>query len=328
MKNIRNILIVLSAVFFSVSIFPMRMTEMGKVKAKKFFEEQELIKKSVQKRGSMLIFLDDSEKMEDKLGAIGGDLVIALYQQAGPIIVSTSLLYALRELREKDTRSYEIILNEAVESIQGTMPYLFKNQLIALSKICFQQDQWIMKKINNSLNLLIPKSYLEPFGIATDKVQHHSETVDVTEVELELGLRVNHMEFITIERLDKPNDESFADYFINSLDIIFCNKFEYKDKKITIPEWCIYINGHGLINHSIAHLSLDGFKKFLQFLDSKIVTKLLVVLSCYALGVNANKIYGEMRLGTQQYYSFPIIAQGINDAPALAPIPDIDMNIW
>jgi hypothetical protein len=66
----------------------------------------------------------------------------------------------------------------------------------------------------------------------------------------------------------------------------------------------------------------------LHFLDSKINTKLLVVLSCYAGGVNANKIYGEIKLGTQKYFSFPIIIQTLNNVEALFFSAVVDMSAY
>jgi len=97
---------------------------------------------------------------------------------------------------------------------------------------------------------------------------------------------------------------------------------------VNVPEWCIYINGHGGINDVIAYITLDGFKKLLHFLETEVIMQLLVVVSCYAAGVNTDKIYGELKLGTQQYYSFPIIIQGLNDIAAQVHHLLIDWLGW
>ena len=297
----------------------------------------QMSKEESDKKKGLLIFLDDSEK--DDLGAISYSFLTALYQEAGSIIVSTSLLYTLFEYRAKDNRSINVIYNEVKKekmavildpNIQKATSIRQKDDIL-LSKIAFQPDRWVIKKVNNSLSLLIPIGYLESLNIDKEKVKKSDSSAhEISDTELKLGLRVNHMETLEYQSMSRPIYTRFSDYmlrnvafahyfisdyvnyFVDSLDTIFCKKTDYKNKK-DIPEWFIFMNGHGLINHSIADLSFYDFKQFLQFLDTKIVTKLLVVISCYVAGVNAETIYGDIKLETQQYYSFPIIAQGLND---------------
>ncbi|HLX54254.1 MAG TPA: hypothetical protein VKR58_09950, partial [Aquella sp.] len=211
----------------------------------------------------------------------------------------------------------------------------------------FKPDRWIVKKINDLLSLLIPVNYLESLNIDKNKVKESGNAIDViSEVELQLGLKVNHMETIDYQvtwsmyttlkikilsyfyKSPEPEEPSLAlaNYLTNFLDSIFCEKSDYQNKKRDIPEWLIYIGGHGTWFYSITYLSFDDFKKLLHFLDSKINTKLLVVSSCYAGGININKVYGEIKLGTQEYYSFPIIIQALNDMQTLSIAPIIDIN--
>jgi len=256
-------------------------------------------------------------------------LATALEQEASLIIVSTSLL---NHIMDKETMwpGYDDLNDQS---------YLVQDIKV------FRPDRWIVKKVNDFLSLLIPVNYLEFLNIDKNKVKEFGNTIHViSDVELQLGLKVNHMETIDYQatgsiyrslktqflsyfyKSSEPEGPEFANYVTNSLEGIFCERSDYQNRKIDIPEWFIYIGGHGGWIHSVAHLSLDDFKTLLHFLDSKINTKLLVVSSCYAEGINAHKIYGEIKLGTQKYYSFPIIIQALNDIAVKADRPEVDMR--
>ena len=305
----------------------MRMSERGKANLKRWTEQLQR-EEAISKKRGLLIFLDDSEKKE--VGAVGGTLSVALEQEVGPIIVSSFLF---NNISNKET------LRRVVDD-QNEKSYLRKDIEV------FRADRWIVKKINDLLNLLIPVSYLNSLNIDKDKVKKFDSTI-ISDVELQLGLKVNHMETINYElgigsvysslkeglwsyfyKSSEEEPVEFATYFVNSLNFIFCEKFDYQSTTIDIPEWFIFINGHGGLLHSVAHLSFEGFKKLLDFLDSKINTKLLVIRSCYAVGVNANRIYGEMESRTQEYFSFPIIIQALNDVASLSYLPLLDMKAF
>lgn len=295
MKNKTMLFVIFLGISFLINIFGKQLQNRRKdiiipqqsVLPKAIDEQQELqsSKEKLDKKKGLLIFLDDSER--DKFGAVSDALLTALYQKAGPIIVSTSLFYNVLKKRK------EIALSNVT------------------SRIAFQSEQWVIKKINESLNLLIPYEILK---IDKNKLKEFSDAIDgVTDIELQLGLKVNHMKTINYMDLSQSSWSKFADYFSDSLDEIFCKKSDYKNKNMNIPEWFLYIEGHGSINYSIAHLSFDGFKKLLHFLENKMNTRLFVISSCYAAGMNVDKVYGEIKLQTQQYYSFPIIVQALNN---------------
>ncbi|HLX53770.1 MAG TPA: hypothetical protein VKR58_07505, partial [Aquella sp.] len=308
--------IVFFVAFCSISIFSMRMSERGKASAKRYLGIAQK-EEAISKKRDLLIFLDDSEK---NLGFVGSNLMAAIVPKAAPIIVSTSVLNNLTMINEQ-TRYY-------------------------LANAVFQSNQWIIKKINNSLILLIPMNYLQVLNIDAGQVKTFDSSLaidTVSDVELRLGLKVNHMETLEYQSMtftthltkkflgyfytsSKAIELGLADYFINTLDAIFCKKLDYQNKKTNIPEWIMYIVGHGELLHSVADLSLEDFKKLLHFLDSKINTNLLVISSCYAAGMNANKIYGEIQRGTQEYYSFPIIIRALNDTVASIFNADIEIE--
>lgn len=318
MKNIKNslkngelvVLVALLLAFTAINIFPTRAP----------VENTLLLKQ--QKQG-LVIILDDSEKDSPGIGVAKGTLLTALYQEAESIIVSTSLLAPLFEQRLKDQRNMSIMWDQFKKEFRSwDNPTDLERYAVLANRIAFDPERWIIKKINDALMLLIPRVYLWSVNIDADKVKGYNNAAVLSEVELQLGFRVNHMQTIDSQLMSSFSrglaPEGFADYFIDSLDSIFCQKSDYKDRQISIPSFIMCMYGHGSTNQSIAGLSLDGFKKLLNFLESKIMMQLLVVLSCYAAGFNTHKIYGEMRLGTQQYYSFPIIVQGLNDLTAVS----------
>ena len=209
----------------------------------------QMSKEESDKKKGLLIFLDDSEK--DDLGAISYSFLTALYQEAGSIIVSTSLLYTLFEYRAKDNRSINVIYNEVKKekmavildpNIQKATSIRQKDDIL-LSKIAFQPDRWVIKKVNNSLSLLIPIGYLESLNIDKEKVKKSDSSAhEISDTELKLGLRVNHMETLEYQSMSRPIYTRFSDYmlrnvafahyfisdyvnyFVDSLDTIFCKK--------------------------------------------------------------------------------------------------------
>lgn len=308
-------------------------------------KEAKLSQDNSQKKG-LLIFLDDSEK--DEFGAISFDLIVAFYQEAAPIIASSSLLYTFFEHRSKDNRPIEVLYNELEGAHKSALTIedsdaktnkeklILKKHDILISKIAFKEDHWIIKKINTDLSLLIPVSYLDSLHINKKDLETYIQDNTVSDIELRLGLKVNHMKTVDHSSITRPfylrfshyfglsrHTHQFSNYLVNSLHNIFCMKKDYNKKNINLPHWYICIDGHGLINDTIVNLSLYDFKKFLQFLDNEIITKLLVVDSCYVAGTNAEIIYGDIKSETQEFYSFPIIIQGINDVVTFRARPSI-----
>lgn len=354
-------LISLLTIFFMINIQVATLHPMFTVKPKPY----KRLSKTPKKRG-LLIFLDEVEKHMTE--AVGEDLINGLYQAENPIIVSYSLMCNLLEYRERDKRSVSVLMVERGKLKNAEyldwfkekygaswLDEIYRKEAVIHCKIAFKPEQWIIKEINNSLLLLIPYKYCDSLGVNGESVKEYTNISN--DIELKMGFRVNHMktlEYTSIYRsslkkyfyqyiigIDSSAIFRFADYFVNSLDTIFCKKSDYnmrnsiitewndyKSKNIPIPEWIIYIMGHGLKNDSIANMSLNDFKQFLMFLENKIKTGLLFMVSCQVAGVNVNQIYGELKSGTQQYYSFPIILQGLSDAITFSRRPKIDLDAF
>ncbi|HEX4068465.1 MAG TPA: hypothetical protein VHX42_00035 [Candidatus Babeliales bacterium] len=344
MKNLKNsfkitqllYLIVVLGIFSAINLFSMRMTTKEKIQAKKFLEKQGLLTKKEAETRNLLIFLDDSER---DLGTIGNMLIVGLLMKKCPIIASTSLLYAVREETKKDMRSIDELFNELIVTLETANYEKFKKKnSILVSRVIFIEENWIIKKINDSLVLLIPKFFLEELSISNDQVEQYDKNLELSsEVELKLGLKVNHMETIALEHINKPQEISIikllfngllVDYFIDVMDSIFCTKSDYRIVESKSPEWIIYIEGHGLLNTQIVGLGLNDFQQFLSFLEHKIKTQLLMYVSCFAVGVNSDKIFGNMKSQAKEQYSFPIIVRGINDAIGSDQFPNINIFEW
>ncbi|MDR3646351.1 MAG: hypothetical protein P4L22_02295 [Candidatus Babeliales bacterium] len=288
------------------------------------------------KSKGLLIFLDDSET--GRLGPISTDAMSAIAQKAGPIIISASVIYniisnknclkdpALERFNKYKKIKSQVSQNKSLNS-DFNKPESEKEKLcIASSGINFNDKDWIIKKITASILLLIPNDYLNQEKINTNSVRQYLPNNQLTDVEYKMGLKVNHLKTITINDIDikhfKGNPPIYANYFINSVwsgkkSAIFVTRAEYKDlkKEKVLPQWVIYITGHGMIGESIVDVSITNFKKFLEFLDTKINTKLFVYTSCYAAGLNTELIYKDSKSPLQKKYSFAIVTEALTDAP-------------
>lgn len=278
---------------------------------------------------AVLIFLDDSEIGPQ---AVSNSLLTALYQKAGPIIASASLLANIFSEYENMPENAEQI--EQTYNLFGIMMYfrpdeaLKQQKGIFLKASGFDPTQWIIKEINEDLYLLVPQAYLNLQQLSRNQVEKTIENQQTTDTELKLGLKVNHMKlsnFKDILALKKREKES-AEYFIQALSFqnpqtqkqeshIFCVHSDYQSSSIGQPIWVIYMMGHGTMRKQIVGLSFDSFKQLLNFLTKKINCNLLVYSSCYAAGLNAKLIYEDAQSGIQKTYPFAIITQAITEAP-------------
>lgn len=172
----------------------------------------------------------------------------------------------------------------------------------------FKPEEWLIKAVNKQIVLLIPRTYIERL----EKKYHNTlQAKSFSQLESLLGLQVDHMTTISsLQEFAENYIPSQNVEFIEALKKIFIPRTAYSK---FIPSWSLFMVGHGMINKSIAGLSLAEFQKFLQFLDTAITTKLLVYLSCYAAGTNAEIIYKDTKI-----HSFTIATGAITDAPTSA----------
>jgi len=206
---------------------------------------------------------------------------------------------------------------QAIEKNPGILPSYTK----MLSS--FNPQEWLIKKVNSDLLLLIPLDYIEAM-----KKKHTPsfKPTSMTETEYVVGLPIDHMETVSlIDYVKGYKPSAMADFgLMKSLATIFIPRTMYaKEKKLLkivptdffIPTWALYVSGHGSIKKFVAGLSINGFKAILEFLETQITTKLLFYSSCYAAGVNASLIYTDVKSPIFKSYPFAIVAAGLNDFP-------------
>lgn len=289
------------------------------------------------KTHGLLIFLDEMEAASQK-GAIQMSLLTAIIEQAFPIIVSASSILNLKANLLKGQLLDEKELLEKMQSYsapQVDSPYEddFFRSILALNL----KTDWVIKEIDNTLYLLLPLKYL----ISKNAFLHsdvYLSTPQVTEVERDLGLKINHMRTIHFDKIKKSwkayfkslghylfRKPMYSDYFIDVLfnkvqntSSIFVTNKEYANHEHLIPKWALCIMGHGTFAKSIAGIHIKSFQEFLFFLQHKIHTKILYYVSCYAAGMNSKLAYEESGRLISKTYSFPIVMDAIPDRTLMA----------
>ncbi len=311
MKNIKILVLPLLAAFFGGNFFASQeIIELEQdpemYESRLGFELKEAEKYNYSYK-SMVIILDDSEEFGvaegryDSLKPAGSMLITALKQKTGPIIASISLFKNI--FVHMETRKFGKVLQ-------------------------FNTDEWVVKEIGDDLCILVTSSYLQEQGINLDDV---NEIMDdpkvVSDVELRLGIKINHLPTVTfydlILKLENQEKFNSAETFMNNLydaslkkSNIFCVRSDYVDQNFDLPLWSFYMMGHGTIRKEIVGLTLNDFKKVLDFFANNIMTRLLVYSSCYAAGINIRLVYQEFSSDIQEAYPFTIITQVLTDAPA------------
>ncbi len=285
------------------------------------------------KSSGLLLFLDDTEHNE--IGAVSQYLLSAIRQKAGPIVVSASLLeniFSLYYEAQGDRESAADLYIKYVKDVEDQSGNIKKIKIFYLKTLHFDPREWIFKKVSNFLYLLIPKGYIQASfpEIWIDRVERYDPR-NISQVELLLGLKVNHMETVDFKNIVsiKVTQKDNSDYFLDDLyndatkkSSIFCVKSDYKSRGARkIPVWSFYMHGHGIMQyHSskpgiIVGLSHRGFGKFLDFSENKIVTRLLIYISCYSAGISNDIIFKDAESGVRKTYSFAIITQAISEVP-------------
>lgn len=288
-------------------------------------KEKAALEMTQQSSNALLIFLDDSEQ---SLGAISIGLLSAIEAESAPILASASLLALVHKPRiPADTpmgdliRRYNELQKEKSRTAANDQKKIKEIDIaiddISLALVAFtaqKAEKWIIKEVNTSLYLLLPKKMLQEKKINFDSVTFFSVSPEITQTEFDLGLKISHMKTVAITDIKKSDPVPYyADYFTKSLNSIFVINSEYVKNKNSIPSWAIYISGHGLINDSIVGLAFDQFKKLLSFLEAKITTKVFIYISCYATGTNAEIIYKDVKKEITKVYPFTIITAGLTD---------------
>lgn len=291
------------------------------------------------------------------LGAISITMLIALYQQACPIIANKSLLkniidhqnlfndflnldkltlhkkygrynrfkghrtidnfqayyqYLTKTFNEVNRKLSQLIKNSEKNHLEKVIDQImtdkrfnlefypsnliklkdsdsFSTQMIYLEAILYTLcslinfEDWQIKQVNEDVFLLIPKNYIEKLNLKIPKVTQRPSK-EFTALELELGLKVDHMKNIDRSFFEYyPSISKRYIYFTKSLKQIFITK---KDsiKGAIKHVWSIYMTGHG----QPKCLNIDMVPQFNK-LKNLLIKKLKAIFKEYK-DITKNKI--------------------------------------
>ena len=210
---------------------------------------------------TLVVILDDSEYCNNRLSAAGLDLLSILFEEASPVLVSASLISNIQNWKQISEKDPAILLRR-LNDIRA-IPYSersdskyteMKNIILSVFHVSEKVfSKWIIKKVNNFLCLLIPKKYLSSLNIDEKRFEQFVSDNTLTSIEQKLGLKINHMETITLPTQLTPSSsyesckETELSYFMTPVfddvlqrsDIFVTNTeyYAYKNKKI--PLWSI-----------------------------------------------------------------------------------------
>ena len=124
----------------------------------------------------------------------------------------------------------------------------------------------------------------------------------------------------------KKNEKTKTQDWRSSLFLPDQNMPKHKKKLDQIPQWSFYITGHGTTN-KVAELGIGKFQAMLNFFETAILTRLCIISSCYAAGVNVEKVYQEGDdYVTRLTYSFPIVLEASYDLPVRGTAKRLNPN--
>lgn len=198
-------------------------------------------------------------------------------------------------------------------------------------------NEWIIKKVNEHLLLLIPIEYIDKISKKNSR-ERFFNSQNYTARELNLGMKIDHLEtindiFTFVQTYKQPSESDPGAFFLEYLPSIFLSTAEYKAQSRTkfaleqAPTWSIFLLGHGQTDQSIANISLPEFRKLLTFFEHSIITKLFIYNSCYSAGFNAQQVYKNVESSFLKTYPFTIVTGALTDAPTRAARPTVFFKI-
>ena len=270
---------------------------------------------------TLLMFMDDTEI--DKIGAVSGDFITALTQEAAPLLVSATLIDNIKTAKpliEKDPATLRQIVKEIkkkkFDEATPEEEETYKSIILSLIDVNTPlQNAWIIKAVNPSLYLLLPKKFIQKKGLSDSEVEAYLTQDAFTKAEQTIGLKVNHLKTVDLAAIHKPESPNYyIDYLIPSLKDIILTRKDYHDLNAVGPNWAFFIDGHGYTDAVITGLSVEDFKHLLEFLEH-VPTAFFMYVSCYAGGKNIELLYKDAMAGIDKTYDFPIVTDALTDAP-------------
>lgn len=233
---------------------------------------------------ALLIFLDESEQTID---AVSGSLIAALGQKAGPLVATQSLIQNIFSGYPPTTSQSDDDIVQDFEALMRTIAWTPANvtnntqqQLKTYFQLALQplMSEWIIKEISEGFYLFLPAAMA-----AKSPAIALTKDAPLSEFELTLGLKIDHMKTISLEEILKQKRSSGNSFFGTVLmpeknkSALFCMQQDYVGKKQeSLPSWGISMDGHGKMRESIAGMKIEEFTKALTFFSESINTALLI----------------------------------------------------
>jgi len=291
------------------------------------------------------------DRYESDFGGVTIDLLNFLRHPICPILATRHLIFNIIIFREYDpelinlfkkntrkSRKYSVEQQEKFnKELQSTQQYeLFKH---AVSLNNFNPGAWRWLEVNDALYLLLPSATVPMTSVRRKEI--------LTSIEIACGLRIDHLKKVSYAQLKRdfcPRETltshgdtidflqqnlssmpsyDFVDSLIKSRVIIPNIDYVKYGKVYKIPQWILYVSGHGGLNTSIASISISKFQELIRFLNHGILTRLLVLSSCYGAGTNTRLLFRRFEQDDvhDTTVAFPILIDGFSDATTCSDVP-------
>lgn len=286
---------------------------------------------------TLLIFLDDTE-IATNTPAIVTQLALALYQKAGPILVTGSLLaHAFSHAVVWDNPTeLQLFLEKFRRLFDATEWKLYRNDAFFLLIPIHDIETGGVSLNDFNLSLLSPL----PFAVTENKngLRYYFDDDNKKEYNyfLEQSHRARRARAESLLGLPHEHEYDIGEQFLALFPklLIPIGALPSGERLQNVEHntsYTIYQNGHGGYNASIAGLSTKEdnagnpaqFKRLLDRLYTEIMherlrVKLFVYNTCYGAGSTAAQVFGDMKseVGATTY-PFGIVTGATGDAPAV-----------
>lgn len=263
---------------------------------------------------TMLVFLDENE--QGVFNPVTAQYLTALHQKGNYCILASFSLF--KTILATQNRAATLTAQSLPQELgKFSSDPTTKGQISILYTMASTWDHtsWDIYAVNKSLLLFVPASYrtASDMTLGIDRSTLAKFTYDE---------KLQHLLFPSIvtpsttSKEPKKRSDLITDVR-KALDTCFIKRLTYQQTKQlkNINQWAFYIFGHGA-SYAMAGMSFSECIEVLQFFDSKILTRLVCIVSCYAGGENRNKIQNSYRQGSKTPYTFPIVIGGIGDEAA------------
>jgi hypothetical protein len=258
-------------------------------------------------------------------GAISSQLAYHLYCQSGPILTSASLLRTIVTYRER-SKSVKSIVETLQKNIALEEGYLDIGFSLLVKG--FDSQAWHWFRVTDLVYLIIPRRLLindrKKVGEWTEreivsgfKIDHMKELEydDVLKTLVDGSLTVLSEEDLIKKILKMQNGEgNIANYIAESIldGSVLLSRSEYRKINLHhMKQWIIFAGGHGSAGTAVAGLDMKIYRDFLYFLETKVLTRFLIVNSCYSTGLSSEIAFQDTNTSLQRTFSFPVVTSSL-----------------